>query len=82
MDNSPKLNKHGIKHIQQIVGTFLYYGRAIDNTILPALNEISQQQSAPTTETNMKANMLLDYLATHPNAKIRFHASNMRMQLI
>ena len=45
---SPLLNKKGIKRVQRIVGIFLYYGRAIDNTILPTLDEISGSQAAPT----------------------------------
>lgn len=76
-DKSQKLDKKGIKQVQQIIGTFLYYGRAVDNTILPALNDISQSQASPTTNTLQATNMLHDYLATHPKAKIRFHASPM-----
>ena len=34
-------------------------------------------QSNPTESTNNKIKMLLDYLATYPNAKIRYHASDM-----
>ena len=34
--------------IQQIVGSLLYYGRAIDSTILPALNTIALSQAKPT----------------------------------
>jgi hypothetical protein len=66
----------GTTHIQQISGTFLYYSD-VDYCILPALNEISSQQSAPTTDTNDSSNWLMDYLHTYPNAVIRFHASDM-----
>ena len=31
--------------LQQVCGTFLYYAIAIDNTILPALSDISSGQS-------------------------------------
>ena len=34
------LPKEDIKTIQSITGTFLYYTRALDSTMLPALNEI------------------------------------------
>ena len=47
-DASPQLDNKGTKQIQSIVGSLLYYARAIDNTILPALNTISAQQSKPT----------------------------------
>ena len=53
-DDSPLLDKKGIKKVQKINGTFLYYGVAVDPTILPALNEISTQQSAPTENTLKK----------------------------
>ena len=34
--------------IQAIVGTILYYARAVDPTLLPIANEIASQQAAPT----------------------------------
>ena len=41
IDNTPLLNDKQKKRVQQIVGSLLYYARAIDSTILPALSEIS-----------------------------------------
>ena len=41
-DTSPLLPPLEIKHIQSIIGSFLYYARALDSTMLPALNEISR----------------------------------------
>jgi hypothetical protein len=76
-DLSPLLDAIGIKRVQQISGTFLYYSRSIDPTIIVALNEISLQQSSPTEATRQACNMLMDYLSTHPDAKIRYHASDM-----
>jgi hypothetical protein len=76
-DLSPLLDTLGIKRVQQISGTFLYYSRSIDPTIIVALNEISSQQSSPTEATRQACNMLMDYLSTHPDAKIRYHASDM-----
>ena len=46
-DESPKLDKAGIKYVQQVAGTLLYYGRAVDTTILPALSSIASEQAAP-----------------------------------
>jgi hypothetical protein len=74
---SPLLDKPGITRVQSINGTCIYYGRAVDPTILPAVNEISTQQAAPTIHTMELCEQLLDYLATYPNATIRFHASDM-----
>ena len=45
------LNTTGKRQVQSIVGTFLYYGHAVDPTILAALNEISTHQARPTNDT-------------------------------
>ena len=78
---SPSLSKQQTTRIQQIVGTLLYYSRAVDPTMLPAINDISSQQSKPTETTLKHLNQLLDYVATHPNAKIRYHASGMVLHI-
>ena len=39
-DTSPFLSNKETKYVQQVVGTFLYYTRALDSTMLPALNTI------------------------------------------
>ena len=80
-DTTPLLSDEMKKRIQQIVGSFLYYGRACDTTILKSLNSLSRQQSKPTQTTNGRATHLLDYLATHPNAIIRFYPSDMILQI-
>ena len=50
-----------------MVGSFLYFARVIDNTILPAINEIASKQATPTQNTMGKAQMFLDYVNTYPN---------------
>ena len=42
-----------------------------------ALSEISSQQSAPTENTMKRVNKFLDYMWTHPDAIIRYRASDM-----
>jgi hypothetical protein len=42
-----------------------------------ALSEISLQQSAPTENTMKRVNQFLDYMWTHPDAKIQYRASDM-----
>ena len=76
-DTSPLLPPKQIKHIQSITGSFLYYARALDLTMLPALNEISSQQANPTELTKQKCQRLMDYAATYPDIFIRYHASDM-----
>jgi hypothetical protein len=77
LDDSPLLDAAGKKRVLQIVGSFLYYARAVDPTVLMALSEISSQQSAPTENTMKRVNQFLDYMWAHPDAKIRYRASDM-----
>jgi hypothetical protein len=41
------------------------------------LNDITTEQTKATEKTQAATNQLLDYLATHPDATIRYHASDM-----
>ena len=79
--NLPVLDQAGTTRVQSINGTLMYYARAVDPSMLPALNEISTQQAKPTEQTITKCNHLLDYAATHPNAVIRYHASDMALHV-
>ena len=76
-EESPPLNDKNKKSVQQVLGSFLYYARAIDLTILHALSAIASEQSKPTERTMKRVQQLLDYLNTNPNAVIRFRSSNM-----
>jgi hypothetical protein len=76
-DESPKLDKAGIKYVQQVAGTLLYYGRAVDTTILLALSSIASEQAAPTERTREKVKQLLDYCASQEEAIITYNASKM-----
>ena len=51
MVNNPqykKLPQKEITYVQSVTGTFLYYARALDFTMLPALNDIGITQASPT----------------------------------
>ena len=76
-DTSPRLDKKQILRIQGIIGSLLFYGRSIDNTMLTAINDISAVQTVATEQTNKAANKLLDYAATYPDTILRFYASDM-----
>jgi hypothetical protein len=41
------------------------------------LNDIATEQTKATEKTQATTDQLLDYLATHPEAAIRYHASDM-----
>jgi len=76
-DSSPLLPEDMKKYVQQVVGVFLYYARAIDNTMLTAISKISSTQSAPTEDTLKAIQRLLQYAATWPDAEIVYHASKL-----
>ena len=63
--------------IQAIVGTILYYARAVDPSLLPVANEIASQQAAPTQAVLKAASRLLSYCAAHRNGSTTFHACDM-----
>ena len=81
MQTFDKIDQHGKRRLQSIVGTFLYYSQAVEQPILPALNEIATYQANPTTDTVNKTKMLMDFLATHPMAKLQFYAGTMKLHV-
>jgi hypothetical protein len=80
-DATPVLNAKGIKWIQQIVGSILYYARAVDMTVPMALSSIAVEQMKATEKTMERCIQLLDYLASNSEAKVRFHVSDMIMNI-
>ena len=80
-DTARRLEDDEIKPIQQVVGGVLYYARAVDLTVLAALSSIASEQSEATENTQKKVEQLLDYLATLPDAQLRFHASDMILNI-
>jgi hypothetical protein len=66
------------KHcIHKIVGSLLYYARAVDNKLLVALSAIASRQAKATVAMEQAVHLLLDYVATYPNDGIVYRASNM-----
>jgi hypothetical protein len=55
MDTSRPLSKKEIKAVQKIVGSILYYARAVDMTVLMALSTIASEQTKGTEQTMDKA---------------------------
>ena len=81
MDDDTKLSPKAIKQLQQIVGTFLFYSRAVDPTMLTALSIITMEQTQGTQTTKEKAEHFLTYAATHPNATIKYYKSDMILKI-
>ncbi len=92
MSNQTTVQKHSIlraatlrllfpkkakKFIQKVIGTFLYYARCVNSTMLAVLGSLATQQANPTENTMAKVAQFLDYAATHPDAIVIYQASNM-----
>jgi hypothetical protein len=78
---TPPLTAKQCLTIQKFTGSVLYYARAEDPTVLMPLNDIATEQTQATEKTQAATNQLLDYLATHPDATIRYHASDMILHI-
>ena len=77
VDDSPPLSAADAKRLQSIVGTFLWYARSIDGTMLGAINRLGSRQAKPTQAVMDAANHFLQYAATHPDAVLVYRKSDM-----
>jgi len=75
------LTEQEIKKLQRVIGAFLWYGRITDMTMLHALNALSSAQYKGTKETKAAMKNFLNYCATHPDATIRYQASDMILKI-
>jgi hypothetical protein len=70
---------HIIKRIQEITGSFLYYARAVDPTMLTAVNKIASAQARPTMQLLQQIDRLLNYAKRFPNAQLVLKPSQMHL---
>jgi predicted protein tyrosine phosphatase len=80
-DETPPLTAQKYITIQKVTGSVLYYAREVDPTVLMPLNDIATEQTKTKEKTQAAINQMLDYLATHPDATIRYHASDMVLHI-
>jgi hypothetical protein len=80
-DETPPLTAQQCLTIQKVTGSVLYYARSVDPTLLMPLNDIATDQTKATEKTQAATNQMLDYLAAHPDATIRYHASDMVLHI-
>jgi hypothetical protein len=68
------------KFAQQVIGVFLFYGRAIDSTMLAAIGSIACALSTATwTDLHQRITQFLDYAGSNPNAALVYKASDMNL---
>jgi hypothetical protein len=81
IDSSPLLDEKGLKQVQKIVGSILYYVKAVDMTVLMALSAIAVEQTKAMVKTMGRCIQLLDYLASNLEAKVRYYVSDIIMNI-
>ena len=59
----------------------LYFARGVDIKVIISLSPISSEQYTATEKTEAKVKQILDYLATNPATVIRFHVSDMILNI-
>ena len=80
-DTSRNATEKETKKIQKVVGSILYYARGVDSTALVSLSTIASEQAKATGHTIATTEQLLDYMASNPDATIRFYASDMILNI-
>jgi hypothetical protein len=81
-ENTPTLDAKGIRYVQQIAVSILYYAQCVDMTVLMALSLIAVEQTKATEQAIKQCIQLLDYLACNAGAKVRFYALDMIMNTL
>ena len=76
-DVSEPLSGEDKTKLQAMVGSLLFYARAIDYTMVPATTHLASRQANPTQDVMDSAHRLFQYAAAYPNNKLVFKACDM-----
>jgi hypothetical protein len=78
----PAIDAADTKCLQEVLGTLLFYARAVDSTMLPTISTLASQQAHGTKATTIEAlTQLLNYCASHPDATVRYYTSDMMLSI-
>jgi hypothetical protein len=77
IDQTPLATKEQQNYIQQVIGILLYYGQAVDSTLLVALSLLALAQAAPTEHMLEFVKWLLNYTLSNPDAILMYKSSDM-----
>ena len=73
-----KLPPQQLKRLQEIVGTFRFNADSVDSTLqMPVSSLLTDASNVSAKELDRRTDHFLDYVATHPDATLKFHASDM-----
>jgi hypothetical protein len=79
--DSEKLDRAGIIRLQEVICVFLFYGRAVDCTMLVALGNLASQQANGTHATAKAITQMLSHAAAHPYATIQYVTRDMYLHI-
>jgi hypothetical protein len=77
----PDLSPKDVTLLQQLGGTLIYYARAVDPTLIMPVNVLASEQTRATAATADKIIDLLNYSITHPETTLRYHASDVILNI-
>jgi hypothetical protein len=80
-EDIPLLPPKYVMQIQKFAGMLLYYARAVDPTFIMPVNVLASDQTNNTLATADTEIMLLTYCATHPEATLHYHVSDMILNI-
>ena len=80
-DTTSEAYNEEILNVQQVVGSILYYARTVDLTALMSLSTIATEQAKATGHIIETMEQLFDYMASNPDATMRFRASDMILNI-
>ena len=81
IDDSTPMTETEKHYLQQICDKFLYYARAVDDTMLHVLNDLAVWQTNGTLVTLQAMLHFLNYADAHPDAKTSYKASNVILSI-
>ena len=77
IDESAPATQAEVKELQEIVGCIMFYARAVDGTMLPAVNHIASEMKDATQGVMAMADRLLAYTVEYPNNALVLTACDM-----
>jgi hypothetical protein len=77
----PALSPKEVTSLQQLGGSLLYYARVLDPPLIMPVNVLASEQTKATAATADKIIKLLNYCTTHPEATLRYHASDIILNI-
>ena len=77
-DSTP-LSAAQLLELQEIVGVFLFYARAVDPLMITAINKIGSSQADATTNVFAQIDRFIAYASRFPNSSMCIRASDMKL---